>query len=55
METEKESLEVTTLRMGEVHRMIRPRAEEAEELCRLTGIPYGAEDDLLEEFRIDRI
>ncbi len=55
MEAEEEALEVAALRMGEVHGMIRPCAEEAEELRGLSRIPDGAEDDLLEEFRIDRV
>ena len=55
MEAEEEALEVAALRMGEVHGMIRPRPEETEELCGLSRIPDGAEDDLLEELRIDGI
>jgi hypothetical protein len=55
METEEEPFEVPALRVGEVHRMIRPCSKETEELCGLTRIPDGAEDDLLEEYRIDGI
>lgn len=55
MEAEEEPLEVPALRMGEVHGMICPCAEEAEELCGPTRISDCAEDDLLEEFRIDGV
>ena len=55
METKQEPLEVTAFRMGEVHGMIRPCAEAEEELSVLPRIPDRTEDNLLEEFRIDRI
>ena len=55
MEAEEEALQVAALRMGEIHGVVRPGPEGAEKLRRLSRIPHGAEDDLLEQLRIDRI
>ena len=54
MEAQEEAFEVASLGMGEVHGMVRPRPEDAEELRGLSRIPDGAEDDLLEELGLDR-
>ncbi len=55
MEAEEEAFEVAPFGMGEVHGVVRPGPEDAEELRGLTRITDGAEDDLLEELGIDRV
>jgi len=55
METKEEPLEIPALVMGEGHGMICSSSKKTQELCGPTCIPDSAEDDLLEEFCIDRI